>query len=266
MDLVRALVVDDSPVNQRLMVLVLESVGYAVDAVDDGAAAIEAVATRTYDIVLMDCEMPVLDGYDAAAEIRRREPEGVHLPIVAVTGSAKKSDVERALAAGMDVHVPKPIDRELLCAVVAGLLRRLSADGAETIDMERERGDFDRAKLEDLRGIDGTGAALRALLSLFISDAATRLDALRRAATAGDLETVLVHTHTLKGSAGTFGAVALGALLGRVEEAALLGQPPAPQELADLRSLVAAAVAHVEAHAGPPQVLVEAPQVTTQGR
>jgi CheY-like chemotaxis protein len=118
----RILVVDDNAVNQRLATLLLEKSGYGVDAVADGAQAIEAVTRHPYDGVLMDCEMPVMDGYAAAAEIRRREAGTWRIPIIAVTASAMKGDAERAIAAGMDAHVTKPIDISELNRTLTHLL------------------------------------------------------------------------------------------------------------------------------------------------
>ena len=118
----RVLVADDDPVNQRLLTLLLEREGYEVDAVSDGAAAVEAVMRGGYAAVLMDCEMPVLDGYGAAAELRRREGPSSRIPVVAVTASALRDEIDRALAAGMDAHVTKPIDRVQLYAVLRQLI------------------------------------------------------------------------------------------------------------------------------------------------
>lgn len=116
------LVADDNPANRRLAQLFLEKDGYRVDLVVDGAEAVSAVAKGRYDIVLMDCGMPVMDGYTATAEIRRKEGNGTRIPIIAVTASAMAADAERALAAGMDAHVAKPIDRRQLQRTLDQLL------------------------------------------------------------------------------------------------------------------------------------------------
>ena len=117
----RVLVVDDNEINLRVATLMLRRMGYQVDEAGDGEAAVEAAASTHYDAVLMDCEMPVMDGYTAAAEIRRLAGGFGDVPIVALTASVMKADVDRALAAGMDSHLAKPIDRAKLEAVMSQL-------------------------------------------------------------------------------------------------------------------------------------------------
>ncbi|MFP5326998.1 MAG: response regulator, partial [Acidimicrobiia bacterium] len=119
----RVLVVDDNAMNQRLAALILEKAGYMVDVAADGREAVEAAERGRYDAILMDCEMPVMDGFAAAAEIRRRE-EGQRTPIVAVTADVLDGAAERALAAGMDAHVSKPIDRHELVTTIGRLVAR----------------------------------------------------------------------------------------------------------------------------------------------
>ena len=109
------LLVEDGLVNQRVAVGLLRRKGHDVAVANDGLEAIEALAKRTFDIVLMDVQMPTLDGFQAAQIIRQNEREsGRHTPIVAMTASAMKGDRERCLDAGMDGYVSKPIDPQQL--------------------------------------------------------------------------------------------------------------------------------------------------------
>lgn len=109
----RVLVVEDNVVNQRVAVRFIEKLGYTVDVAQNGVEALDAVASRSYAIVFMDCQMPVMNGFDATAEIRRRE-RGARIPIIALTARALKEDEQKCFDAGMDDFIPKPIDVRML--------------------------------------------------------------------------------------------------------------------------------------------------------
>jgi CheY-like chemotaxis protein len=115
----RVLLAEDNPVNRTLAIRLLEKQGYSVVAVGDGRAAVAALAEASFDVILMDVQMPEMDGFQATAEIRRRElVSGAHIPIVAMTAHALKGDQERCLAAGMDRYIAKPIRAAELFAVI----------------------------------------------------------------------------------------------------------------------------------------------------
>jgi CheY-like chemotaxis protein len=114
----RLLVAEDNPVNQKVALRALEKMGYQVDIVDNGREAVRAWATGRYDLILMDCQMPELDGYEATREIRRREAGRAHIPIIALTAHAMTTADRECKAAGMDCHVAKPFDREQLSACI----------------------------------------------------------------------------------------------------------------------------------------------------
>ena len=115
----RVLLADDARINQLVGVAMLERLGCMVDVVNNGAEAVEAVLRTDYDVVLMDCLMPVMDGYEATARIRSLEGGSRRTPIIALTASAMVGDRERCLAAGMDDYLAKPLDRAALAGVVA---------------------------------------------------------------------------------------------------------------------------------------------------
>jgi signal transduction histidine kinase/CheY-like chemotaxis protein len=119
---VRVLVAEDNPVNQKVAAAMLKRLGYRVDVVANGWEAVDAVEHVPYAAVLMDCQMPEMNGYEATEEIRRREPPGHHIPIVALTASAIKGDEDRCLAAGMDAYVTKPVTVKALGAALSNLL------------------------------------------------------------------------------------------------------------------------------------------------
>jgi PAS domain S-box-containing protein len=118
----RVLVAEDNAVNQRVAAAILTRLGYQVDVVGDGREAVEAWERVAYAALVMDCQMPELDGYEAAATIRRREGPGIHIPIVALTASALKGDEERCLASGMDAYITKPVAPDTLAAVLTRLI------------------------------------------------------------------------------------------------------------------------------------------------
>jgi two-component system sensor histidine kinase/response regulator len=182
------LLVEDNEVNQLVAVAMLERHGYDVDVVGNGRAALDAVADRPYDAVLMDCQMPVMDGYTATAELRRRENGGDHLPIIALTAHALEGERERCLAAGMDDFVAKPVRAD---ALAAALKRHI------------EPPPLDTARLREAVGSDELVAQI---VDLFLAQAATHVETIVRAIAANDTDTITRTAHTLKGSAATVGA------------------------------------------------------------
>jgi CheY-like chemotaxis protein len=117
----KILLAEDNAINARLAVRLLEKLGHEVHHVTDGQLAIDAVAHATFDAVLMDMQMPRLDGLEATRRIRALEPVGAHLPIVALTANAMKGDDELCFAAGMDGYLTKPIDVDKLKAALVRL-------------------------------------------------------------------------------------------------------------------------------------------------
>ncbi|MGZ8783037.1 MAG: response regulator [Gaiellaceae bacterium] len=115
----RLLLAEDNLVNQKVAAAMLCSAGYRVDTALNGAEAVRAVTAQRYDAVLMDCQMPELDGYEATAAIRAYEGPNRHTPIIALTAGARREDRERCLAEGMDGYLAKPVDRSALLALVA---------------------------------------------------------------------------------------------------------------------------------------------------
>jgi CheY-like chemotaxis protein len=120
----RVLVAEDNPTNQKVIAFLVKKLGWEIELAHNGAEAVEACRTAPFDLVLMDCQMPEMDGFEATRTIRSAEAAGRHIPIVAVTANAMDGDRERCLAAGMDDYVTKPLSRASLSAAVERLAQR----------------------------------------------------------------------------------------------------------------------------------------------
>ena len=210
----RVLIVEDNEVNQRVAAALVERLGYAATVVGDGVAALEALDRHPYDVVLMDCQMPRMDGYEATTELRRREGDH-HTPIIAMTASAMASERDRCLAVGMDDHLPKPIRRHALEAVL-GRWVGPADDGCDGAG-----GRVDEVKLTELLEMAPAGAPTGPppVLQLFLDETANRLTRIRSALDSGDVVDAARAAHSLQGASGLFGARRLGSLGAEVETA-----------------------------------------------
>jgi CheY-like chemotaxis protein/HPt (histidine-containing phosphotransfer) domain-containing protein len=206
------LVAEDNQVNQKVAIRMLERLGYRADVAANGLEALEALSRIPYAAVLMDVQMPEMDGYEATAEIRRREGPTRRTPIIALTANAMQGDRERALEAGMDDYLPKPVKPEALEAVLERWVSRsenqenILEDATADNDLLTGALDpLDHGALEGLRELGGKGF-LEELKDLFLEQASVHLESLRRATAEEDALSIERAAHTLKGSCINMGA------------------------------------------------------------
>jgi signal transduction histidine kinase/DNA-binding NarL/FixJ family response regulator len=242
------LVAEDSAVNQLLAVRLLDQCGYRSDVVSDGRQALEAVARTKYAAVLMDCQMPELDGYAATAEIRRREQGPERLPIIAMTAHSMAGDREKCLAAGMDDYVSKPIRPALLRDALSRCLPSAVQHHAPVVAAQREADPIvgsllDAAMVAELRELAGEG--LPELLELYLEDAAAQVRILAQALERGDPSIASAAAHRLKGASLAVGAVLVSAIAAELETRARANDVSGAAEL--LRSLERAVMDTAEA-------------------
>jgi len=245
------LVAEDSPLNQQVALKQLESLGCTAEAVSDGAEVAEALARTLFDIILMDCQMPEMSGYEATWQVREREKQAIGeagrspVYIIAMTANAEADNRQKCLAAGMDDFINKPVQLPELEAA----LHRALADRAAQKALEEVIDPVIIAGLRQLR-MPGKSDALGDLIDLFLQEAPGRLEAIEKAITRNDvnsLASTINGAAALKGSALNLGARNLAALCDEIEQTAKTGllsdaaplMDKAKQEFAQVRDALA---------------------------
>ena len=219
------LLAEDNPVNQKLAVSLLEKDGHRVMLAENGAEAVALSGQEGIDLVLMDMQMPVMDGMEATAQIRRREEQtGRHLPIVAMTANAMQGDRERCLAAGMDGYVAKPIKLNELRQAMATVLGWQQPGQAAGTDAPGATG-FRLDKAGILERFGGDEELYQTLAEMYRSDVDNYCAQLQSALEAGDGPRLSREAHTLKGLLATFSDEEGAGLAQAVEMAATQGDP-----------------------------------------
>jgi signal transduction histidine kinase/FixJ family two-component response regulator len=225
----RLLLVEDSWMNQQVALGMLEQLGYEADLATDGRQALEALERNGYAAVLLDCQMPEMDGFQMAAELRRREAQSGHpgVPIIAMTASAMPADRERCLASGMNDHLAKPVRIAELSAALA----RWVPAAAEPRPAAAEV--LDPAALAEVARLQRPGRPdlVTAIIERFRAEAPRRVEALREAVLLGDAAALAEYAHSLKGDSRRIGGVEVGHLCAEIEA---LGRRGAVAEASEL--------------------------------
>jgi CheY-like chemotaxis protein/HPt (histidine-containing phosphotransfer) domain-containing protein len=232
---VQILLAEDYPTNQQVALRHLNGAGYQVDLAEDGQQAVEACKRKQYDLILMDIQMPVMDGYKATREIRKLETHHSttqplnHLPIIAMTAHALKGDREKCLEAGMDDYIAKPLSRKKLLAMVDKWTKTIADSGLRIADLKslpaivprfgtqaRRAGEIENPKSEMQRApmnfekaieeFEGDEEFLMEVVDGFLENVRAQIGTIRQAISDGDAEVVRGEAHSIKGGAGNLTA------------------------------------------------------------
>jgi len=229
----RVLLAEDNPVNVEVAKAMLESLGIEATCARNGQEALQAVRSGAFDAVLMDCQMPVMDGFAATAAIRREEREAGRartLPVIAITANALQGDREACLAAGMDDYLSKPFTQQQLAAVIGRWVAvplaatthhldappRLPPESVEVIQREA----VNRSALDNIRALsrDGGDALVQKVINAYVGDTPRHLATLREAVEGMDAGSVRRVAHSLKSASANIGAARLATLCKELEQ------------------------------------------------
>jgi diguanylate cyclase (GGDEF)-like protein len=218
------LVVEDNRVNQQVAVGMLEQLGCRVEVVTNGQQALEAVTRKYYDVVLMDCHMPQMDGYETARRIRILEAGKVKVPIIAMTANVGEENIDKCLSVGMDDYLPKPLGLTLLQDKLRCWLgSNSSSAGVPTVDKsvielenQNDNVPLDAEMLKRLRA--SVGSAFFKMIEIFLEDTSVYLDLLPKVIAGNETKELMEIAHNIKGSAKNFGATRLASIAKQLED------------------------------------------------
>lgn len=246
------LLAEDNKVNERIVCALLERAGHEVVATENGQLALAALSRRAFDVVLLDVQMPVMDGHEAARRIRAGEVPGMeHVPLVAITAQAIAGDREKCFASGMNAYVPKPIDRDLLISTVERLGNRRSlrlGDAVAASAPSPKPVEVAALDVPDLmRRVGNDEALLATVLSAYLRESRVILQAIHRALAGQEGDAVRRSAHKLKGALLTLGARDAARVAASIEELGARGSwTNATETVAELEREVARVNAFIE--------------------
>jgi two-component system sensor histidine kinase/response regulator len=235
----RVLLAEDNVVNQVLAVRILEKRGHSVTVVGNGREAVEMARNSVFDVVLMDVQMPEMNGLEATGAIREEEEStGRHLPIIAMTAHAMTGDRERTLAAGMDGYISKPVKTEDLIEILENLAQAPEIPRAPVASEPHEPVPIDMTAA--LAQVQGDSDLLSELASLFLEELPGMLASIRNGVSKGDASLIEQAAHKLRGSVGNFSAPYAFAAAAKLEAIGREGNVPhAHAALVDLETEIA---------------------------
>jgi len=207
----RILVVDDNRANQQVAVGMLDRIGCTVRIADTGKSAIDLLVRKPFDLILMDCQMPEMDGYEATKHIRQFEGEKSRIPIIAMTANDSPEEEKRCLDIGMDDFLPKPLRLSLLQQKIDSWLGTITTENTSPCAPEQlshvadQKVVFDPQILNELRG--SVGEVVDSMIEAFLEDTPVYLQSIKNAYAQKDAQQVRELAHTIKGSACNFGAL-----------------------------------------------------------
>lgn len=229
----KVLVAEDNPVNRDVMIAMLEFFGIVPDMAEDGKAAVAMATQNAYDLVLMDCQMPEMDGFEATMTLRRNESTR-HLPIIALTAFAMKGDRERCLEAGMDDYLSKPLrDNELekvLNTWLSPESNNIRDENGYAAPLPAETEFLNQNVLDRMKIVAGN--SFSPLIDTFITNSEKLIYQLHETLAAGDVKSLAIAAHSLKSSLAQMGAETLANTLKEIEESARTGTLPTAEILA----------------------------------
>ena len=210
------LLAEDGVVNQKVAISLLEQRGHKVTVANNGRQAIAALDSESFDVVLMDIQMPAMDGFEATAIIRKKEKAaGGHIPIIAMTAHAMKGDRERCFEAGMDGYIAKPIRAKDLYETIEMTAAKVLESQRRNDTISDEKEILDRDKILERTGADEE--TLKEIVELFVTESAKLMERIRDAVTNEDASELQKAAHTLRGSIRIFGAERAAAAALRLE-------------------------------------------------
>lgn len=237
------LIVEDTPANQKVVQTILKKRGHMTTIANNGREALDKLDEAEFDLVLMDVQMPTVDGYQATVAIREREQANnreSRIPVIAMTAHAMKGDADRCLEAGMDDYIPKPIDSKRLVELVehwgsAGTMEPTREPEMKTTPATKQIADFDVA----LRRLDNNQQLLKDMINFFREDTPDLLEALEKGLASDDVAETARAAHSIKGLASSFEATHVTTLAAEMETHARNGEMSAiPSKLVKLRSAI----------------------------